>query len=521
VLPSPLLRARSWKGRLIILFVRGRSVELELAKDLIDTYQSHVGKKLWELSSALEDLEEYYESIGIDYKLVRGLSTILERRCEFSRPDTLVQPRRARKKVFEWCNLEFGGFTAVQEERNSVLNKAAWDLGISRDELEEALWADLEENLELISFESIEEEELLRVYNQSLLQTALFRALNLVLMTRAPGREVRKVLREVKFKKLMYQAEKRDGALILRIDGPASVMKMTTRYGTSLAKLVPFIISLSHWEIEAPIVRRVEGKGKRVLRLKLSSKDKDLFPRVELAKERFDSEVERDLSKMASALNWKVEREPEALLAGKSLFFPDFRLKKGPISIYVEVVGFWTSNYLLKKLEKISQVEERLVLVVNRKLACSSFDRLLHPVFYYEGKMDFSSFARFLSEIEKSSRKEVDKEIMERLVKVELDSCVDIGKLSRRIGVTKDQLLNLLKKGVVKGYVIAGDVMIKKEILDKVRKVVESSNTRLFQEISRLMLEAGFKEEFHVPLIQAAGYRIIWRSLDPNDAIIE
>ncbi|RLG46713.1 MAG: hypothetical protein DRN90_06070, partial [Thermoproteota archaeon] len=229
MLPSPLLRARSWKGRLIILFVRGRPVELELAKDLIDTYQSHVGKKLWELSSALEDLEEYYESIGIDYKLVRGLSTILERRCEFSRPDTLVQPRRARKKVFEWCNLEFGGFTAVQEERNSVLNKAAWDLGISRDELEEALWADLEENLELISFENIEEEELLRVYNQSLLQTALFRALNLVLTTRAPGREVRKVLREVKFRKLMYQAEKRGGALILRIDGPASVMKMTTR----------------------------------------------------------------------------------------------------------------------------------------------------------------------------------------------------------------------------------------------------------------------------------------------------
>jgi len=518
MLPSPLLRARSWKGRLVILFARGRSVELELAKDLIDTYRRHVGRKLWELSNSLDDLEEYYESIGIDYKLVRGLSTILERRCKFSKPDTLVQPRRARKKVFECCNMKFGGFTSAQEERNDVLNKAAWDLGISRDELEEALWADLEENLELISFETIGEEELLRSYNQSLLQTALFRAINLVLRTNAPGRQVK---RDIKFRKLMYQAEKENGTLVLKIDGPASIMKMTTRYGTSLAKLVPSILSLSHWEMEASVVRKTEGREKKVLRLKLGSKDRDLFPMVEMALERFDSEVERDFSRMASALNWKVEREPEALIAGKSLFFPDFKLQKGPLSIYFEVVGFWTSNYLSKKLEKISQVEERLVLVVDRNLACSSFERLPHPVFYYEGKIDFGSFARFLSELERDSRRVVDKEIMERLVKVELEDCVDIGKLSRRIGVTRDQLMNLLRQGILQGYVISGDVMIKNELLDKVREIVESSDTKSFPEISRKMSEAGFKEEFHIPLIQAAGYKVVWRSLDPNDAIIE
>jgi len=521
VLPLPLLRVRSWKGRLIILFARGRPIELELARDLIDTFQRHVGRKLGELSSSLDELEEYYESIGVDYKLVRGLSTLLERRCEFSKLETLVQPGRARKTVFEMCNTKFGGFVVSQEERTSVLNEAAWNLGISRDELEEALWADLEENLQLISFNSIETEELLKVYNQSLLQTALFKALNLVLRTRAPGWQVKRVLREIKFRKLMYHAEKEDGMLILRIDGPASVMKMTTRYGTSLAKLVPSIISLNHWELEASVIRKSEGRGKKALRLRISSKEKALFPKSKLIVESFDSEVERKFSKMASALDWKIEREPEALFAGKALFIPDFKLVKGPISVYVEIVGFWTPNYLLKKLEKIRKVRERLILVVDRNLACSSFERLPHPVFYYERRINFGSLARFLSEIEKSSRKIVAKEIMERLARLKLEDCVDLGELSRRIGVTKDQLQGFLKERIVQGYVIAGDVMIREELLDKVREVVESSNTKLLPEILKRMRKAGFRDDFHIPLIQAAGYRIVWRSLDPNDAVIE
>jgi hypothetical protein len=166
-------------------------------------------------------------------------------------------------------------------------------------------------------------------------------------------------------------------------------------------------------------------------------------------------------------------------------------------------------------------VEERLILVVDKNLACSSFQKLPHPVFYYEGRIDFSSFARFLSGIEESSKKIVDKEIMERLVEVKLEDCVDIGELAKKIDVTKDQLLKVLKQGIFRGYVIAGDVMIKEELLDRVRRIVETSGTKLFFEISKLMSSAGFKEEFHIPLIQAAGYRLVWRSLDPSDAVIE
>lgn len=81
--------------------------------------------------------------------------------------------------------------------------------------------------------------------------------------------------------------------------------------------------------------------------------------------------------------------------------------------------------------------------------------------------------------------------------------------------------MKVLKQGIFRGYVIAGDVMIKEELLDRVRRIVETSGTKLFFEISKLMSSAGFKEEFHIPLIQAAGYRLVWRSLDPSDAVIE
>jgi predicted nuclease of restriction endonuclease-like RecB superfamily len=124
-----------------------------------------VGRTYDELIEELEGIEE------INYRLIRGLAQILERRCSIE-SDAVIDSIAARKMVFE----ESRGFITSKDERERVLDKIARKLSIEPDDLEKALWADQEGNLVIKEFQTIAPEDLLRHYNLSLAQTLLFRA---------------------------------------------------------------------------------------------------------------------------------------------------------------------------------------------------------------------------------------------------------------------------------------------------------------------------------------------------------
>ena len=63
-----------------------------------------------------------------------------------------------------------------------------------------------------------------------------------------------------------------DSKLMCSIDGPVSLFKLTDRYGTSIAKLIPFIISSSWWHLNASIVRKTMS-GKKIYEFRASSAD--------------------------------------------------------------------------------------------------------------------------------------------------------------------------------------------------------------------------------------------------------
>ena len=124
-----------------------------------------MGRTYGELIEELEGIEE------INYRLIRGLAQILERRCEID-TDSVIDPIAARRMVFEASR----GFITGEDERKKVLEKVAGKLAIEPDGLEQALWADHEGNLVIKEFQAMAPEDLLRQYNLSLAQTLLFRA---------------------------------------------------------------------------------------------------------------------------------------------------------------------------------------------------------------------------------------------------------------------------------------------------------------------------------------------------------
>jgi predicted nuclease of restriction endonuclease-like RecB superfamily len=191
-------------------------------------------------------------------------------------------------------------------------------------------------------FDSVNSEELLGWYDLSLLQTLLFTCTNLQFSVKG-GASWKNILRKVKRLGLMYNLKEQvtsdkspdfsdlDSELVCSIDGPVSLFKMTDRYGTSIAKLIPFIISTSWWHLSALIVRKTVS-SKKLYEFKASSADfRELKFRNEQDKSinsrpsssYYDSSLEEKFATKFEHLanRWKIKREPEPLIVGNGVAF--------------------------------------------------------------------------------------------------------------------------------------------------------------------------------------------------------
>jgi hypothetical protein len=152
------IRVKRRKGTLNPIYASEE--ELGLAKTLISVHMDALEKPRRELGAAVRDCEE----LGYDYKLVRGLASLLEERCAFE-SRAVIRPLKARKAVFD----EAGRTVVVTEEqRNRLMANAAFRLGISTLELEQSLYADLDDEQILAGFEEPEPLDLLKEYNFAL-----------------------------------------------------------------------------------------------------------------------------------------------------------------------------------------------------------------------------------------------------------------------------------------------------------------------------------------------------------------
>jgi hypothetical protein len=133
------------------------------------------------------------------------------------------------------------------------------------------------------------------------------------------------------------------------------------------------------WGVDADIVRDVGG-APRVLKFHIDVKDRDKFPELSGSdEEKFDSDVELNFFNGFNSLKtgWTLRREPEMMIAGPYVFIPDFIFEKGEIKCYMEIVGFWTEDYLKKKIGKLKAIEEdKMIIAVDESRACSSIRNL-------------------------------------------------------------------------------------------------------------------------------------------------
>lgn len=527
---------------------------------------------------------------GGDHRLVRGLFAMLERRTEFAAPRSAVAPQTARRRLFEESAAR--GLALSDEGRASIVESVSRGMGIGADELEEAMWNDSEERMLVRRFRPVGAAELAVLYNRSLAQTLLFRCSSMEVRLRG-GSHWKRVLREVKRRRLMYVLEPARGpggepraeVASCTVEGPESLFRMTDRYGTAMARILPAVMAAPGWEVSGTIVRHTDdAEGPRIYRFALSDKahgehlrmpggggSGDPAPYDSSVEERFAAAFEshfatRDAGHAGGAdaarrpapdhLGWRLVREPDPLIAAGRAMIPDFAFERFGRRVYLEIVGFWTRDYLRKKSEKVAALLEGsggappadLLVAVDSGLACSQgvldagrggSGAAAGRIFAFSGDVPLKPVLGRLAE--------VDAEIVAEKVdaaaadaaggaaaggdgaagSAAIDAAISSGQdgglvdaqgLAERLGAPVEAAVRILGGRLPGHTLVAGRYYVSAEKAAAIAAAVGAGGR--FADACRILDEHGIPASCHGDMLSAAGYDVAWRDLDPSHASV-
>lgn len=348
---------------------------LQLAQTLAEIYEKHRGQSRQQLDSALESLLGQTKEV----LFCRGLSKLLEDRCQFDTP-TSLELCSLRKTVFEFAS------RAHQEgvfERQGILEKASRETGIAIPQIEELLFADLRQNQVIREFNPLSAQSLLRRYNTALAQAVLLKAIRLEIRICEPDHlRYRQLFRAIKFYRLLYQIEgNRDKGFTVILDGPMSLFKGCQKYGLQMALFLPALLLCKNWRMEA-LIRW--GKMTSYLRLTDEQSLKSHYPDVGVYMPPEVAAFEGRFRKLESP--WQIDSDCDFLAIGpQEICIPDFVFThpRGQ-NVYLEIFGFWHKAALERRLRALAEVPLPILLAVSQNLAGDrESGREDHPQLYY------------------------------------------------------------------------------------------------------------------------------------------
>jgi predicted nuclease of restriction endonuclease-like RecB superfamily len=612
MIPLHLLRVKiSNKGKSIAPVFCTSDEDVSLAANIIGEFEESWKKR--DSKGLLTDRIGLIEGEHGDYKLVRGISTLLERRCTFVNSseqsrnngidsvDLTIEPDVIRRSLFEESSKSDLALTILRREE--IIQSVARQLGVDKENVLNQMWSDLDENLVVENFDRITPAILVAWYNLALIQTLLFSCTTLQVALHG-GSSWKRVLRDVKRVGLMYNIRNQPSTLVDRtakntiyhddtvvcsLDGPQSMFKMTEIYGTAIAKLLPSIISAESWSLQAWIIRKSISVGRKMYEFHISKENAPhlmALPDHNNSKKitaksgsSFDSTVEEKFAIKFQQFRtgWTLIREPDPIiLDNDKAFIPDFMFERYGCRIYLEIVGFWTTEYIERKIGKLTRIssankelsrDDKLDIFIEvnndyyttskyKKVEKDLISRLGslvqkdHLILYKNGQVPLRAILSYLKSIDQEMIRriastapndllaEIDRltigitqDTNEDDSKTDGGSCsgiVSIGELAEKYDIPSDSVLIALRSreaGNVnvndyrRSYLIVGTYLISRSKILELEKSLNSISS--FMDAIFLFKKYKVPESCHVDLLSKLGYDIIWRDIDSTNASIE
>lgn len=306
-----------------------------------------------------------------DVARLAGLSKALLDACEFRAPPAADEAASIREALFSARGRRW---PPVPGDATLPYAEAAISSGYSPADVARLLYADAPDARLLMRAPRMNGRGLLARYNFELARAVLLDA-ERVRVTAKGG--WRGIFRAVKSARLMHTITRAGRAYSVELTGPAApFIVRPTRYGVRLARVVTALARAPGWQLDADLRR-----GGAALSFRMRGR-----PRADASKApvgstarraRYDSAWEKGLAAEFRQTfgrdrnGWTLSRETTPVVAGGELFLPDFTLRHADgREALVEIVGFWTPEYLEAKARKVAAAGlDRLLLVVYRGLA--------------------------------------------------------------------------------------------------------------------------------------------------------
>lgn len=336
---------------------------LQVAGDLIAIVGQHIGSRREELNAELDE----YIGTGTDYRILRGLIKLLTDRCTF-KVFQGVEPSEIRRILFFKAKTHHP-VSASQEIRQQVIVEAASELKYSPDELIANLYADLPDNQRLIDFEKPAPAELIDSFNLAQAQALLYRSVEMHLWIEPQtAASYRQLFESIKAHRLIHQISGSAArGYEIRLTGPVAMFHRSQKYGIQMSVFLPALLLCKGWRMQAEIESKFSGS----VMYEMTSRDTRLrssLLEITGSENPLAEKLKTNWAKAAG--NWILKESHEVIDLGESAFAPDFVLTDADgRRVYLEVMGFWTPEYLTTRLQQFTRAKFKdFILVVSEEL---------------------------------------------------------------------------------------------------------------------------------------------------------
>lgn len=345
MLTRELLAFRRVKGNLRPTFVDVRDeAHLGLAAALVDTFQHSVGDTRGELDESLDAIVGESKK----QKVARGLVKLLLDKSSFEEPGEAAALLRRAAFVASARTLR-----ALPDDTPlaDYLARLAPALPHPLADCREHLYDDLAEHRRLESAALPTPQALLERYNLALAQGLAFYASSLRVRTDTQNAlELRKLLRWLKWSRLVADVRRDGDEWALTVEGPGAMFDMQKKYGLQLATFLAAVPLLTRYSLEADVAVPRGAEGTLVLDHKdpLRALDRTALGHI-------PPEIDAGLAALGDE-RWTVDPLPELRHTGATgMCVPDFGLRDATTgaTLVVELFHRWHSRALLRRLGEL------------------------------------------------------------------------------------------------------------------------------------------------------------------------
>lgn len=349
MLTAEHVRARVRAGALHLqrLDDAGRARAVAIAEALIAGAAAAVGGSREELEAALRDAP----AEARDAKLAAGLAKLVLDRCEVDGEAGEDAPELRRRLFTRAAAARREVAPGEAFDRARVIAEVAAERGISPEELEERLYADLKAAQRVRGFAPIAPAALVEAWERAQVQAVLLKAARVTFDVEPGGpAAARALFRALKWNRLLFTVAAMDaGRYRVVVDGPLSLFDSITKYGLQLALALPAFESCASYTLSAELRW---GKDRRPLTFAAEGG-------------RGEAAAEAGLVDEAAALvtalgraggGWTAAVADVVLdLPGVGVCVPDLVLEKDGARAFVEVLGFWSRDAVFRRVELVEQ----------------------------------------------------------------------------------------------------------------------------------------------------------------------